>query len=110
MPHYILYGFEKRLLYDVVVRSPVPLYSLDDYSKLQRHCFQNAHNSVRENLKASREEMLRKQHSQASTVHFDVGDSVMERAPDRSCKCSARWRKISRIFLLVRLTRALETG
>ncbi len=34
-PHYILYGFEKHLPYNVLVHSPVPLHSLDDYSKLQ---------------------------------------------------------------------------
>ncbi len=59
-PHYILYGSEKRLPYDVLVPSPAPLYSPDDYSKLQRHCFQTIHNSVREKLKTSQEEMLRK--------------------------------------------------
>ncbi len=90
-PHYILYGFEKRLPYDVLVPSPVPLYSPDDYSKLQLHCIQTIHNSFREKLKASREEMLRKQHSQATPVHLDVGDSVMKRAPDRSCKLTPKF-------------------
>ncbi len=91
MPPYILYGYEKRLPYDVLVHSPVYLYSLDDYSKLQLHCFQTIHNSVREKLKASREEMLRKQHSQATPLHYDVGDSVMKRAPDRSCKLTPKF-------------------
>ncbi len=95
-PHYILYGFEKRLPYDVLVPS-VPLYSPDDYSNLQLHCFQTIHNSVLEKLKASREEMLRKQRSQATPVHLGVGDSVMKRAPDRSCKLTP---KFSGPFLL----------
>ncbi len=60
-PHYIIYGFDKRLPYDVLVHSLVPLHSLDDYSKLQLHCFQTIHESVRYKLKASREEMLHKQ-------------------------------------------------
>ncbi len=90
-PHYILYGFDKRLPYDALVHSPVPLYSSDDYSKLQLHCFQTIHNSVREKLKASREEMLRKQHSQATPVTLKVGDSVMKRAPDRSCKLTPKF-------------------
>ncbi len=91
MPHYILYGFEKRLPYDVLVPFPVPLYSLDDYSKLQLHCFQTIHNSVQGKLKASQEEMLGKQHSQATLVHLDVGDSVMKRAPDCSSKLTPKF-------------------
>ncbi len=90
-PHYILYGFEKCLPYDVLVPSPVPFYFPDDYSKLQLHCFQTIHNSVWEKLKASREEMLCKQHSQATPVHLDVGDSAMKRAPDRSCKLTPKF-------------------
>ncbi len=35
----------------LLVPSPVPLYSPDDYSKLQLDCFQTIHNSVREKLK-----------------------------------------------------------
>ena len=85
-PHYILYGFEKRLPYDVLVHSPIRLYSLEDYSQLQLYCFQTIHGSVREKLKTSREGMLLKQHTQATPVHLDVGDSVMKRAPKRSCK------------------------
>ncbi len=97
MPHYILYGFEKCLPYNVLVPSPVPLYSQDDYSKLQLHYFQTIHNSIQEKLKASREKMLHKQHSQHASVHFDVDDSVVKRAPDRSCKLTP---KFSGPFLL----------
>ncbi len=90
-PHYILYGSDKRLPYDVLLHAPTPLYSPDDYSKLQLHCFQTIHNSVREKLKASREEMLRKQYSQATLVTLVLVDSVMKRAPDRACKLSPKF-------------------
>ncbi len=89
--HYIIYGFDKRLPYDVLVHSPVPLHSLDDYSKLQLHCFQSIHESVREKLKPPREKMLHKQHAQATPVTIQVGDFVMKRAPDRSCKLSPKF-------------------
>ncbi len=84
--HYSLYGCDKRLPYDVLVHSSVHLHSFDDYSKLQLHCFQSIHESVREKLKASREEVLHKQHAHDTPVTIQVGDSVMNRAPDRSCK------------------------
>ncbi len=61
-PHYIVYGCDKKLPYDVVLQLPSPLYNPEDYSKLQLHSFQTIHASVRERLKASREEMIRKQH------------------------------------------------
>ncbi len=96
--HYILYGSDKRLPYDLLLHSPTLLHSPDDYSKLQLHCFQTIHNSVREKLKASREEMLRKQHSQATPVTLAVGDSIMKRAPDRASKLSP---KFTGLFLLI---------
>ncbi len=86
-PHYIIYGFDKRLPYDVLVHSPGPLHSLDDYSKLQLHCFQTIHESVREKLKASREEMLHKHHAQGTYVTIQI----MKRVPERSCKLSPKF-------------------
>ncbi len=35
--------------------------------------------------------MLRKQHSQATLVLLDVGDSVMKRSPDRFCKLTPKF-------------------
>ena len=90
-PHYILYGAEKRLPYDLLTHSPGPLYSPDDYSKVQLHCFQTIHASVKQHLKLSREEMSQKQHTHATPVSLAVGDSVMKRAPGRSCKLSPKF-------------------
>ena len=85
-PYYIVFGCDKKLPYDVLLQPPSPLYNPEDYSRLQLHSFQTIHASVRERLKASREEMLRKQHLLATPVTFDVGDTVMIRVPERSCK------------------------
>ncbi len=74
----------------MLVHSPLTLPS-DDYSKLQLHCFQTIHESVREKLQASREEMLHKQHAQATSVNIQVGDSVVKRASDGSCKLSPKF-------------------
>ncbi len=84
-PHYIVFGHDKRLSYDVLLQPRLPLYNLDDYSKLQLHCFQTIHASVRK-LKASREEMLQRQHLHATPIDIDVGNSVMKSSPERSCK------------------------
>ncbi len=85
-PHYIIFGYDKRLPYDVLLKSPSPLYNTEDYFNLQLHSFQTIHASVREKLKALREEMTQKQHVHATPIILDVGDSVMKRFPERSCK------------------------
>ncbi len=75
----------------MLLQLPSPLYNPEDYSKLQLHSFQTLHASVRERLKASKEEMIRKQHLHATPVTFDVGDSVMLRSPARSCKLEPKF-------------------
>ncbi len=50
-PNYIIFGYDKRLPYDVLLKSPSPLYNPEDYSKLQLHSFQTIHASVREKLR-----------------------------------------------------------
>ncbi len=90
-PHYIIFGCDKRLPYDVLLQSPSPLYNPDDYSKLQCHSFQTVHATVRERLKASREEMLHRQHQIATPIIIDVGDTVMKSSPLRSCKLNPKF-------------------
>ncbi len=90
-PHYIIFGYDKRLPYDVLLKSPSPLYNPEDYSKLQLRGFQIIHASVREKLKASREEMTQRQHLHGTPIILDVGDSVMKRSPERSCKLAQKF-------------------
>ncbi len=85
-PHYIIFGYDKRYPYDVLLKSPSPLYNPEEYSNLQLHSFQTISASVREKLSASREEMIQRQHSHATPITLDVGDSVMIRSHERSCK------------------------
>ncbi len=39
-PHYIIFGYDKRLPYDVLLKSPSPLYNPEEYFKLHLHSFQ----------------------------------------------------------------------
>ncbi len=77
--------------FDVLLESPSPLYYTEDYSKLQLHSFQTIHSSVREKLKTSREEMTQRQHLHATLITLEVGDSVMKRSPERSCKLAPKF-------------------
>ncbi len=68
------------------LQSPSPLYNPEDNCKLQLHRFQTINASVREKLKASREEMIQRQDLHARPIILGVGDSVMKRFSERSCK------------------------
>ena len=89
-PFFAIYGYDKRLPYDVLFESPKPLYS-EDYNQVLVHTFQSVHQSVRERLQASRAEMIQKQHLLATPVSLSVGDKVMKRSPDRKCKLSPKF-------------------
>ena len=90
-PHSVIYGFDKRLPYDVLLQIPRPVYNVDDYAKVLIHSFQKIYNSVRDKLQASRADMIKRQHSRASPVTFAVGDTVMKRSPERSSKLSPKF-------------------
>ena len=90
-PHYVLFGFDKRLPYDVLSQS-TPLYSFDDYAQVQKHAFQIIYQSVRERLQASRSEMIARQHHVASPVTISIGDTVMKSLPDRQSKLAPKFR------------------
>ena len=85
-PHYIVYGSEKRLPYDLLLQPRIPVYSVDDYSQNHLRALQIIHDSVRRSLHASRTEMIQKQHATAHPVNFKVNDVVFKAAPDRQSK------------------------
>ena len=90
-PHYIIYGTEKRLPYDLLLQPRVPVYSLEDYAKNQLKAFQIIHESVRRNLQASRTEMIQRQHMSATPVTLQVNDIVYKSTPDRQSKLNAKF-------------------
>ncbi len=75
----------------MLLQSPSLLYNPADYSKLQLHSFSTIHASVREELKASKEEMIQRQHLHPTPITLAVGDSVMKRSPERSCKLALKF-------------------
>lgn len=90
-PHYILYGVDKRLPYDLLAGPRKPVYNIEDYTTQHLHVFSDIHNKVRDKLQASRAEMMAQQHKRATPVSLKVGDTVMVRVPDRSSKLSPKF-------------------
>ncbi len=52
-PHYILFGVEKRLPYDLLTSPQQPVYNTDKYTQ-QLHVFRKINSSVRSKLKATK--------------------------------------------------------
>ncbi len=75
-PHYILYGVEKRLPYDLLISPQQPVYNTDNYAQQQLHVFGKIHASVKSKLKATKTEMIENQHKRAIPVNFKPGDSA----------------------------------
>ena len=72
-PHFMVFGRDKRLPYDLLTQRFAPLYSVDDYAKIQLHTFAQIHASVREKLHASRAEVIYQQHKRADLRHGCLG-------------------------------------
>ncbi len=64
-PHYILYGVDKRLPYDLLASRRKAVYNIDDYASQQLQVFSDIHANVRNKFEASRAEMIAKQHKRA---------------------------------------------
>ncbi len=61
-PHYIIFGVEKRLPYDLLSNSNSRVYNVDDYAKSQLKVFSDIHCNVRERLQETSEAMCLQQH------------------------------------------------
>ncbi len=59
-PHYILYGVNKRLPYDLLASRREPVYNIDDYASQQIQVFSDIHANVRNKLEASSADMIAK--------------------------------------------------
>lgn len=91
-PHYILYGDDKSLPYELLVQKMEPVYNLEDYSKRHIQVLKKIHQEVRTHLSASRAEMIRIQHRNATEVNIEVGDCVMLLDPTRNSKLAPKFK------------------
>ncbi|KAK3889412.1 hypothetical protein Pcinc_006591 [Petrolisthes cinctipes] len=91
-PHYIIYGEDKVLPYDILVGRPGPVYNVDDYVSVQGHVFATIHHEVRKHMEASRAEHIARQHKFAKKVEIEEGDVVMVKTPERQSKLSPKFK------------------
>ncbi len=80
-PHFILFGVDKRLPYELLSSMHFPVYNAEDYVKCHLKVFSDIHKSVRSKLQATNTAMCATQHKRATPVTLQVGDFVMVRVP-----------------------------
>ena len=91
-PHYVIYGVDKIMPYELLLQPQQPLYNMDQYHEVQMRVFRDIHNQVRENLEASRGEMIAKANKNLKAPPFLPGDTVMVKEPERKSKLAPRYK------------------
>ncbi len=91
-PHFIIFGVDKRLPYDLLTSPQPPVYDYEDYSKVQLKIFGNIHKQVKDKLLQSSTARSLKQHKRACPVSFEVGDSVIVQTPERHTKLDPKFK------------------
>ncbi len=89
-PHFIVYGTQKRLPYDLLSSQQPHVNDPEAYAQIQLATFATIHKEVAERLKHTSEVRTAKQHRSARPVTFLEGDEVMLTAPDRQSKLSPK--------------------
>ncbi len=90
-PHYILFGVEKRLPYELLTSPQQPVYNTDNYTQQQLHDFEKIHSSVRSRLKATKTEVMANQHKRDIPVNIRKENTVMIQQPERKSKLSHKF-------------------
>ena len=90
-PHYIIFGKELRLPYELLNAPQSPVYDAEDYCKSQFRVFSDIHREVKQCLTDSKGEMTAKQHQNAKPITFKQGDIVMLVEPERRNKLDPRF-------------------
>ena len=76
-PHFIVFGRDKVLPYEIFTTEQRPIYNYDDYIANNVQRFKSIHARVSEHMKSYSEEMKQQQHKIAKPVKIQVGNLVM---------------------------------
>ncbi len=76
-PHYIIFGEEKTLPYELLEEEPKPIYNHDDYIKNRITKFQQIQQRVQNHMSDYASHMCDQLHKIARKVKVSTGDIVM---------------------------------
>ena len=77
--------------YELLAKSPKLVYNIDDYLAQHVNVSAKIHRKVREQLQASRAEMMAQQHKHAIPINIRKGDTVMVQVPTRDSKLAPKF-------------------
>ncbi len=99
--HYIIYGVEKRLPYDLLINIPQLVCNIEDYGQQQQiHVFSTIH--IKEKLKATTAEMVAKQKNTKGKLWLIMqGDTLMIQQPDCTSKLAPEFVSPNRIVCYI---------
>ncbi len=73
-PHYLIFGEDKSLQYELLNAEPQPIYNYDDYFATKIDKFQQIYSRLRDHMKTYSESLKTQQHKKAKTLNVDIGD------------------------------------
>ncbi len=78
--HYILFGIERRLPFDLLTSTQQPVYNIGKYSQKQIHVsskINSCHKKKKKKMKATKAVVVPNQHKRTIPVNIKQGDTVM---------------------------------
>ena len=90
-PHYVLFGEDKSLPYQLLRDDPQPVYNAEDYCKVRTKDFQLIYRCIKKELTAYKEEMIKKANKRLNEVCIIVGDIGFLLNKKKNTKLDARF-------------------
>ena len=78
IPHFILYGEDRRLPYELLEQHPTPVYGDGDYVRLAIARKQEAYRAAKEHLTIRRDKILEAQHKLSLRKRIEIGVLVFK--------------------------------
>ena len=89
-PHFVIFGTDKKLPYELLESNLIPLYS-DDLVRVNLRNFQEIYRAVKANLAASKEDMVKEYNKRAKDAKMAPGDIVFLKVNEREDKLSPKF-------------------
>ena len=102
IPHFVVFGQDKRLPYSILSSKSEPLYNPDNYAQLRLIDFQNIYKRVTESLLQSKDEMIKYNTQITKNKDINLGQIVFAKIHDTHSKLDAQFEGPYRVTQLLK--------